>query len=193
MSDEEVWTGLIQGKRESLRILYDRYFETLYSYGLKMSGSISAAEDAIHELFLDIWKYREGLSSTSSIKFYLFRALRRKIYKTKINDDRSLKFDPKAVIFDDVVEDSVERSLIDEELHSETIARFQASLKELPDRQQESILLRFYGDLSYGEIADVLEVNEQSARNLVNRGLHYLRKQLQASIMLVLWLFLNGT
>ena len=49
-------------------------------------------------------------------------------------------------------------------------------LSNLPERQSKALVLRFYDEFSYGEIGELLGVNEQSARNLIQRGLENLRK-----------------
>lgn len=189
MEEKAVWDGIRRGDTEALKRLYDDFFKSLYSYGMRMTHSASDTEDAIHELFLDIWKYRERLSDTTSIKFYLFRSLRRKIYKSSRLLDREIT--PEEHSWDKLTdnEDSIERKLISAEDEIQKNRVLQEHLDKLSERQRETLLLRFYGELSYKEIAEVMEINEQSARNLVTRALDYLRKLM---VMLVLILLSSG-
>ncbi len=182
MEDKEIWDGIRKGRKDALKELYDHFFNVLYAYGLKISYSSADTEDAIHELFIDIWKYRERLSETTSVRFYLYRALRRKLYKNRILTDKVLNAD------DDQQDDfqpPVEVSIIGREEENETGSQLKDHIDKLPMRQKEALLLRFYGALSYKEIAEILQINEQSARNLTTRGLEFLRKTMSAWFLLL--------
>ncbi len=50
------------------------------------------------------------------------------------------------------------------------------SLKMLSDRQREAIYLKFIQELTYDELCEVLEINYQSAKNLISRTLIKLRE-----------------
>ena len=54
----------------------------------------------------------------------------------------------------------------------------QALLNKLPPRQKEVLYLLFYQDMSYEDIATVMQMNYQSARNLVHRALKLLRTKM---------------
>ena len=176
MEEKAVWDGIRKGETDALKELYDGFFGSLYSYGMRMTGSASDTEDAIHELFLDIWKYRERLSDTTSIKFYLFRSLRRKIYKSSQLLEKEVTPDESHWNKLSNSEHSVEKKLISDENEMERSMLLQQHLDKLSERQRETLLLRFYGDLSFQEIAEMMDINEQSARNLVTRALDFLRK-----------------
>ncbi len=54
-------------------------------------------------------------------------------------------------------------------------------------------MLYYYQDFSYAQIADILAINEQSVRNLLQRGLHKLRQFafLSSTILLFVFFFLR--
>jgi RNA polymerase sigma factor (sigma-70 family) len=60
-------------------------------------------------------------------------------------------------------------------------------LNNLSPRQYEAIVLRFYNKLSYLEIAEVMDVTEQSVRNLIQRGIESLRQHSQLIVSLLLF------
>ena len=51
------------------------------------------------------------------------------------------------------------------------------AVRELPDKQRAAVLLRFVGDLAYGQIADALGGSEDAARKAANDGVARLRKE----------------
>ncbi|MBV6644561.1 MAG: sigma-70 family RNA polymerase sigma factor [Cyclobacteriaceae bacterium] len=183
MIEKEIWDKLKSGRIEALEEIYNIYFDSLYSYALKLTLDPSKSQDAIHDLFVDLWKYSTKLSDTTSIRFYLLRALRRKIHSNQTTSDR--------IDLDDyrkenpTEQSSHESGIIKEESKRQQSLYLQQSMDKLSERQKEAVHLKFFGELTYAEIADIMEVNEQSARNLVNRGLDYLRKLMISVIMMV--------
>ncbi|GJM64478.1 hypothetical protein PEDI_50300 [Persicobacter diffluens] len=132
-------------------------------------------EDAIHDLFLDLWKYKEKLSDTTSVQFYLFRSLRRKIVKNDQLADRKKIFDYDLSLDQAFESLNVQEKIIADESRDEHIQSLKSEMNGLSARQYEALILKFYNNFSYEEIAQVMEVNEQSARNLVTRGLDKLK------------------
>ena len=176
-TDLLLWEAMRQSDQRSFAALYDRYFKLLYNYGRKIGGGSEAVlEDAIHDLFVDLWRFREKLSATTSVRFYLYRSLRRRILRNE-SHNAFLSLD------DFVVEDHVmaptpssEQKIIDDESNNQRVLRLRKLLQNLSPRQYEAMVLRFYDEMDFEEIAAVLNVNEQSARNLVQRGLSQLRQ-----------------
>ncbi|MGB3777570.1 MAG: sigma-70 family RNA polymerase sigma factor [Tunicatimonas sp.] len=176
--DKELWSGVRQGQQSAYAALYQKYFKVLFRYGMKLSKDQVATEDAIHDLFVDLWRYRQNLSPTSSIEFYLFRALRRKIHKNTVAEKQVKEFEgPVGVLLEREL--SQEERWIESEQKAESIKKIGRSLAKLPERQRASTMLRFYQKMSYPEIAQALGINEQSARNLIRRSLDSLRGSLK--------------
>jgi RNA polymerase sigma factor (sigma-70 family) len=190
LDEEALWKGVQNGNQADFESLYNEFFRSLYSYGRKICNNNTILEDAIHDLFLDLWRYHANLAPTTSIRFYLYRALRRRIVKNEIKDSADAVFDFKAHGFLVERNFSHEENIIRSETGDERAKMLKKHLKDLPPRQYESLILRFYDDFSYEEIGNLLGVNEQSARNLVQRGLQQLRSLAK---ILVFILSLNCT
>lgn len=188
--DEVIWLKVQRGNQAAFEVLYNRFFKSLYNYGRKVCSNKTIVEDAIHDLFLDLWRYRANLSSTTSIRFYLYRALRRRIVKNENKDIESSLFDFQ---LDDLLQlktRSHEDNLIETDRTNEQSTKLKKHLNNLSPRQYESLILRFYDELSYDEIGALLEVNEQSARNLVQRGLEQLRNFSKNTTLVLFFLML---
>jgi RNA polymerase sigma factor (sigma-70 family) len=184
LDEEALWKGVQSGDQAQFEVLYNRFFKPLYNYGRKVCSNSTILEDAIHDLFLDIWRYHANLSPTTSIRFYLYRALRRRIVKNEAKDLEASLFDFRAGNM--LIEKSFshEDEIILKERTDERSAKLREHLKSLPPRQYESLILRFYDEFSYQEIGELLGVNEQSARNLVQRGLQQFKSLIKV-LMLV--------
>jgi RNA polymerase sigma factor (sigma-70 family) len=176
------WEGLRNSDATSLEWLYNCYFRLLYNYGKKLSVDDRSLEDGIHDLFVDLWRFRKNLSPTSSVRFYLYRSLRRRL----IRNDSYAKQLRHMVTLPEYLESHApceEQDIIEKEAQTGRSNQLKKLLADLSPRQYEAMVLRFYDELSFEEIGAILNVNEQSARNLVQRGVSQL-KQFSRFLML---------
>lgn len=188
--DLKNWAGMLRGEKEAYTKLYQDYFKVLYNYGKKVCSNTQQVEDGIHDLFVDLWRFRANISVTTSVRFYLYRSLRRRLVKENLNP---LLISQHGFKIEDVLHlasPSLENEIIESESKNRKVLQLKKLLDDLSPRQYEALVLFFYDEFSYEEIASMLHVNEQSARNLVQRGLSQLRQY--AKYLVSLFLFLPG-
>ncbi|RRB02243.1 RNA polymerase sigma factor [Larkinella rosea] len=174
--DKTLWQAFKRGDETAFSLLYQRYVRVLFSYGKKITGDEQAVEDAVQDLFVDLWQSRSRLSDVESARFYLFRSLRRKIHRS-IRPDQVLS--ERWETTDELllpISHAAETEVINAELLQIQTADLQAKLKSLPLRQYEVLILYYYQDFTYPQIAMMLGINEQSVRNLLQRALLKLRQ-----------------
>lgn len=179
MTDKQLWKSIKNGNRAALADLYKSYVKVLFNYGLKICHNNQTVEDSIHDLFVDLWRFRENLSTAQSVKFYLYASLRRKIFKQDSNDHLIINLE-----FNDMHDSfpSQEAQIIDSEINVAAIKKLQSLLNNLPSRQYEAITLRFFDDMTYEEIGLIMHINPQSVRNHVERGLDQLKRFSKISV-----------
>ena len=178
--DRMLWQRFRQGDEEAFTLLYQRYVRVLYSYGKKLIADEAVVEDLVQDLFIDLWQSRSRLADAESPRFYLFRSLRRRIHKN-CNGRFNVRWDLIDEEFHPVALPK-ESEIIESEQTQKQKDELDAWLKSLPGRQYEVMMLRFYQDFSYSQISQILTINEQSVRNLVQRAVSKLR-QLTISIL----------
>ncbi len=59
-----------------LLLLYNKYIQPLTQYGLKFIADLPAVEDCLHDVFVWLWANRQKLDMHTSVKSYLFKAVR---------------------------------------------------------------------------------------------------------------------
>jgi len=168
---------------QSFTAIFNLHFDGLFNYGVKITGRKDLVEDSIQEVFFRIWKNNIDLNSVSNIKAYLFKALRRQllnILELKINHPVSEETTENVG-----VEYSPEDFMIDNQTEDENRNLVITALNNLPEKQREAIYLRYFEELSFAEVAAVMNINIQSAKNDVFRGLDTLKK------MFILMLFFS--
>ena len=174
-ADTILWNDFIKGNNEAFRIIYNNYVRILFNYGCHFTHDQALVKDCIHDVFIDLSKYRSGLSPTNNIKLYLFKSLKcsliRSLGKRKafgnIDDPEKLPF---------YYSISYEDEIAESENEQQRYQQLNKAMSTLSPRQKEAIYLRFVSGLSYDELGKVMQVNYQSARNLVHRGLENLRE-----------------
>ena len=129
-------------------------------------------EDCIQELFLDLWQSRSNVQ-VQSIRAYLLKALKYKIYKIYRNkDSRST-----AEVTDDMAfEISHENFLISTQDDQQKKTRVVRAIQQLPNRQREIVYLKLYHGLNYEELSEIMQINYQASRNLFYQAVRSLRK-----------------
>lgn len=175
---------MLSGDEAAMERLYKNFYPSLLLYGTKVLRDGSLAEDCIHDLFLKLWSKRNTLNNVLSVKAYLFKAYRHilinKINLTRRQSQRNLDIEAE----DQTI--SIQDIIIENEFTEGRIDLVNNQINQLPSRQKEILYLRFYKSLSIEEIADVLEINNQSVRNSLFKSLSALRKVFLVSVAHIL-------
>ncbi len=184
-TDEDLWDRLRQGDRDALGELATRFFRPLLHYGTRFTADHDLIKDTTQELLLALWQRRAQLSSTESVKLYLFKALRHRLFKSFKQAER-LRHDWTE---DDLPILGEELPFVEQQQQSFDLTRLNHRLAQLTDRQREILYLRYYENLSYEEIAQLTGINRQSVANTLTRTLDKLRE----NWIVVVWLLEMGT
>lgn len=182
-----IWEKLKLGDTTALGELYDLYIDVLFSYGIQQSRDKGYIMDCIHDVFLDLYRYRANLAKTDNIKFYLFKSLKRKInkkYHRKIIPIQKDSSFPNNTVLENSV-GSYEDDIILSEHTVERSCRLQVALNTLTKKQKKGLFLRFNQDRPYEEIADIMNVSIPTARTTIYRALKILRKHSFSLLILI--------
>lgn len=174
-NESATWNAFRQGDRAAFGQLYFEHYEVLLNYGRRFGVPAEGVEDTIQDLFVELWQYRATLSMTTSVRFYLLRALRNQLSKHR----RAPVFT--AVETDELpfaVEFSFEQQWIDALEEKQQKMVLQQALNALTPRQREVLYLRFFSDLDYPQIAEVMGLSYQATRNQVYLALKAIREHL---------------
>ncbi len=178
LPENEIWNEFKNGNEGAFNYIYETYFQILYQYGQQFTKDLDLIKDLIQDLLIYIRKNRKNLGNTQSIKFYLFKAFRRKIFKyQKFN---KLIYSNHIESFGNfVIEDSFEISLVQNQYWNRVKRILEKAFLNLSKRQKEAIYLYFYQSMSYEEVASIMGLkNVKSARNLIYKSIDVLKNQI---------------
>jgi len=171
------WKQLKKGSKNALGKLYDRYADELFVYGMQFCQDRALVLDAIHDLFLNLFKYHSNLAETDNVEFYLLRSLKNNVIKSiKKNQKLSSLSQAKKEIKSDF---NFEEHWISTETQHEHSHKLAKALSLLSEKQRKSLFLRFTEGYTYDEIATMMNISVQSARTNIYRSIKMLRRNLQ--------------
>ena len=178
-SDCELLSDFVTGNNSALEVLYKRYERKVYTYILLMVRKPQLAEDILQETFIKAIKsVKEGkYSETNRFGSWLMRIAhnlvidqfrQNKQYRVVSNNDFPMD------IFSTprFAEATIEQRLV----YERVLYEVRALIDFLPDDQREVVMLRFYGDLSFKEIAEITNVSINTALGRMRYALINLRK-----------------
>ena len=179
-AEKKLWKLFQAGDHDAFATIYRNYVQVMYNYSRKFSDDEALIEDCMHGLFLDMWRNRENLSLPTSIRYYLYASIKRRIYKEGIKRKYTL-CENYANLEDHLKESkpSIEEQIIDKQGKAEQKAHLKQGLLLLPENQRKAILLKFYKDLSFQEISEVMNMSTDNIYKLVSRGIRVLKKNVK--------------
>ena len=161
------------GKKEDYTNAYNAYWYQLQAHANKILRCREAAEDVTQEVFLDLWNRLDGLT-IDHYRGYLFKAV-------KFQCAKKLRSMPFTKVHLDVLEytlnlDDSEVSRNIEENKVLLIQKIDHLADDLlPERCLQIFKLRFKQNLSYKEIASLLNISTSTVDNQINKALKVLR------------------
>jgi RNA polymerase sigma factor (sigma-70 family) len=173
VDEKLVWLRFQAGDEQAYAYLYNSYIKKLYHHGMGIHPDPDLVKDCIQELFIKVWRIKQNLGQPVSIRNYLAESLKRIIIEELAKQKYKLKASLSEDYYFEVVL-SHELQLIDIQISEERMKQLEQALKNLTKRQRDAIHLKFYGKLSYEEIAEIMDLNVRSVYNLVSKALEAL-------------------
>ena len=182
-----LWESFRKGDAAAFAMLFREHYKTLYRFGNKFTTDTELLEDCIQELFVELWQAKSQ-APVLSVKAYLLKSLKYKLLKAfrkngkilPIHDNGDLPF-----------ELSHETLLIHQQENDEKKQRVIKALERLSHRQKEIIYLKYYQNLSYEEVSEIMNINYQVARNLLYQAIKSLKNMLAGPLELFLYFLLT--
>jgi RNA polymerase sigma-70 factor, ECF subfamily len=186
--DLELIQGLRQSSEEAYERLLQRFQQPVYNLALRLLSDPSDASDVVQEVFLKVFRNVDSFRGQSSLKTWIYRITvneahnhRRWFFRHRgkevgLEDEGQ---DTRRPV--DVVPDAG-RSPFDYVLDHEKQRLIEAALARINPTFRASVVLRDIADLSYEEIAEVLQVTLGTVKSRILRGREALRQELEGRL-----------
>ena len=182
LGEADLLKKLKDGDQEAFNFLFRQYYAPLCRFACRYLGRADLSEDIVSDTFYNIWRIRETLNITLSIKSYLFQA----VCKNSLNYLRKVK---REEMLEDYLhlysmghnnKDSIDGTEPSELLFvSELGKKIRNSVEKLPQQQKTAFILKKYEDKKNREIADMMNISVKTVEMHLTRAMFTLRTDLR--------------
>jgi len=170
-TDHEFLQRLRRGETAAFAALLAETVPALRRYAFRFLHDAGRSEDLVQDVLTRFWERRETLVVTTTIRGYLFGAVRNAALNER-QHERVVRAHEAAHLLDVT---NTPLAPDDPVLGRVTV---EALLATLPERRREAVVLRYLGELSYAEVAAIMGTTRVNAERLVARALETLRETL---------------
>lgn len=171
--DQEQLARVRAGDETAFEALFHAHYRRLVVFAYGYVHSYDIAQDLVADLFSRMWRERETLSAVTSVKAYLYAAVRNRAHNYRRDRARETSLDVLAESPEGAIDAS---SVLDESLaldaQIQAVRRF---IDTLPPGQRRIMTLRWHDGLTIDEIAHVMAVSRNAVDKQLSRALAKLR------------------
>jgi len=180
LTDETLVRLYVEGNNEAFNVLLDRYESKVFTYINYIVRNKEVAEDLFQDTFMRVVATLKDGKYAEQQKFsaWLMRITHNILvdYFRHLNNEKNISNDENEIdLFNDIKladENNVEMQII----KTQNLNGVERIIKMLPENQQEIINLRYYQDMSFKEIAGMLNCSINTALGRTRYALINLRK-----------------
>jgi RNA polymerase sigma-70 factor (ECF subfamily) len=188
--DVQLMLRVKQGDEQAFTRLVSGYQDRLVSIFANLVGNQETAEDLTQEVFLRIYRARQGYQPNAKFSTWVFRIAnnlasnsrrsrsRRKEVQLKTQESGPLGARPAEQLLADKSALMPTRLLDRHELQEHV----REALESLSERQQMALLLHKFEGMSYVDIGETMEMSPQAVKSLLSRARESLRTRLESYV-----------
>jgi RNA polymerase sigma-70 factor (ECF subfamily) len=177
--------GLKQKDERAFEVLFKTHYEALVKFTYKYLNNAEEAEEIVQETFYNLWKKSSEIKIQTSIKSYLYQAVR----NSSLNAIKHKQVQKKYI--DHVEKNDTSLSTENHMELDELTAKINEAINQLPPKCKQVFELSRYEEKKYQEIADELGISIKTVENHMGKALSLLRKSLKEYIPIYLIALLN--
>jgi len=186
--EETLITGLRQGAEQAYELLIQRYQQPVYNLVYRLMNDPADASDVVQEVFLKIFRNISHFRKGSTLKTWIYRIAVNEAHNHRRWFTRHQRPEVAFAVGEDTSGPHEEnladpgRSPFELTSNEETRVLVEQALAKLNPKFRAAVVLRDIEDLSYEEIAVVLEVSLGTVKSRILRGREALRKILEGRL-----------
>ena len=157
-------TVIEEDRQEKFKIIYEKYCRLMKYIAVKNLDNETLAEDAVQNAFIKIFRFIDKIEETDSPKTRAFVVL---ITENCCKDIRKIENRQRLRQLKLVNEGFKNREFDFQVIEEKEIAK---QIDEIPNQYKTVLMLKFYYDLSYDEIGEILGITNQNVRKRLQRA-----------------------
>lgn len=183
LNDQELMLQFQSGNEACFRTLVERHKKRVFNLTYRFLNGSSDAEDIAQEVFVKVYFAKESYKPSASFTTWLYVITRNTCFQTLKKRGKLVSMNDKSgetsVEMQTMLADQTAESPSEAVLSAEKRQIVADAIAKLPETQRMVIILRRYDQLSYEEIAEVLDCSVQAVKSLLFRGRSSLKEYLK--------------
>ena len=173
MREKDVIRNLKNGETEYIEYVVNTYYGEIYSYLCRKIGNEIEAQDVTQEVFSKFFVNLHTYQERGKLRNYLLKLA------TNATNDVFRKSRPE-ISFEEAGEiEDLKQTPWETVQQKEEKEMVKCALQALPVKQREVIILRFYHEVPFGDIARITDSNLSTVKTRFRRGMETLKKILE--------------
>lgn len=178
-TDEEIASRVQSGDLEGFGMLVDRYERKLYRYGAKFLSRTEDIEDIVQDILISAYRNIQSFDSSQRFSPWIYRVA----HNAFVNALRQNKRGPVFMDFDTLISHQVYEDPHESEREQKDMrALLDRGLEYLQPKYKEVLVLHYFEDMPYKDIAEVLQVPLGTVSIRIRRAKELLREQIKNQI-----------
>lgn len=162
------------GDMTAFEELFQKHRQTVFRTAFLMAGSREAAEDILQEVFISVWRFRETFDpARARFSTWLNRITVNECLKNHRGGDRQPCEDIEGLELPEADCRQPEEILVTRAEYEKLLA----ALAAMDKKHRAVLVLRYFNDMSYPEIADALDIPQGTVKSRLNQGLNLLKEK----------------
>lgn len=180
IADREWAERVRQGDHAAFETAFRAYYAELCAFAYRYLRSPALAEEAVHDVFARLWRMRSELQVRSSVKAYLYGAVRHRAISLLRRRTLEEDWQAQAAREERAVPGYGRNSGPERVEREQLVATIERVLADLPPRCRTALILRWQREMSYAEIAETMQISVKTVEAHLTRAVAALRVHLPA-------------
>nr|WP_321358589.1 RNA polymerase sigma-70 factor [uncultured Draconibacterium sp.] len=186
MEDFEAILRLEKGDKDAFKYVFDTYYKSICLFIGKYISDPDQVEDIAQDVFVSIWEKKLPFQNLSAFKSYLYQAAKNKSLNLLEHEAVKKGYREKAIRDQKTTDNFYNLNFIE----NETQRLIQKTLKELPPRAREILIMQLEG-FKNDEIAEKLQISVYTVKNHKASAYKYLKQNLRiADVLIVIFSYM---
>lgn len=184
-TEKELVKKLKEGDSFAFEVLFYKYRNKVKGFAVKIVPAQVDPEEIVQEVFVKLWLKKEAVDPGKDFQSYLFSIAKHLVLdhlKSAVN--RKLYFVGEHFQQDLLIDEGQENML-----QEDAEEKLQRLIDEIPERRREIFRLSRFEGLSYKQIAERLNISENTVDSQIRNALAFLRKEFRKFIVLAFLYF----
>lgn len=170
-ADEDIMRDVRDGNLQLLGNLFERYQTPLFNFFLRLTWDRALSEDLVQDVFFRILKFRQTYRGDTPFATWMYQIAR------NVRVDSFRKRKPESAFNEELMSSADTRPTPSEQLQtSEQEALLRRAMASLPDDRRELLVLTRYQNLTYEQVATLLDCQIGTVKTRVYRAMQELKQ-----------------